>query len=152
MFAMETRLTRVRAGLGPRAAEITNRSISDWYGGSCSCGLAPGECRQHHRARVSQRPPEGDWRVWAYVAGRGAGKTRAGACWTQHRALSGIMKEAFQTYSRQRRGGEWINDPADSHPEEDLIDTLRGGIRDAFPDGLAPRPSFTPVHASRLLG
>ena len=62
------------------------------------------------------------------------------------------LKEAFQTYSRQRRGGEWINYPADSHPEEDLIDALRGGIRDAFPDGLAPRPSFKPVHASRVLG
>jgi hypothetical protein len=62
------------------------------------------------------------------------------------------VKEAFQTYSRQRRGGEWINYPADSHPEEDLIDALRAGIRDAFPDGLAPRPSFTSVHASRLLG
>ena len=52
------------------------------------------------------------------------------------------LKDAFQTYSRQRRGGEWIDYPADSHPEEDLIDALRGGIRDAFPDGLAPRPNF----------
>ena len=34
----------------------------------------------HPRGRTSQRPPPGDWRVWAYVAGRGAGKTRAGAC------------------------------------------------------------------------
>ena len=34
--------------------------------------------------RPTQRPPAGDWRVWAYVAGRGAGKTRAGACWIQH--------------------------------------------------------------------
>ncbi len=42
------------------------------------------------------------------------------------------LKEAFQTYSRQRRGGEWINYPVDSHPEEDLIDALRGGIRDAY--------------------
>jgi hypothetical protein len=46
----------------------------------------------------------------------------------------------------------WINYPDHSHPEEDLINALRGGIRDAFADGLAPRPSFTPVHASRLLG
>jgi hypothetical protein len=89
---METRLSRVRAALGPRAAEITDPSIWDWYGESCRCGLAPGECRQHPRARVSQRPPAGDWRVWSYVAGRGAGKTRAGACWIQHRALSGTIK------------------------------------------------------------
>ena len=31
MFAMETRLNRVKAGLGPRAAEITDRSPWDWY-------------------------------------------------------------------------------------------------------------------------
>jgi hypothetical protein len=62
------------------------------------------------------------------------------------------LKDAFQTYSRQRRGGEWIDYPADGHPEEDLIDALRGGIRDAFPEGLAPRPNLQAVHAARVLG
>ena len=52
----------------------------------------PGDCCLHPRGRPSQRPPAGDWRVWAYVAGRGAGKTRAGACWMQHRVEQGIMK------------------------------------------------------------
>lgn len=28
-----------------------------------------------------QRIPEGDWRGWMLLAGRGAGKTHAGACW-----------------------------------------------------------------------
>ena len=65
----------------------------DWYAESCPCGLPPGECREHPRARTSQRPPEGDWRVWAYVAGRGAGKTRAGAAWIQSRVDSGAMTE-----------------------------------------------------------
>ena len=64
----------------------------DWYAQSCPCGVPPGECRAHPRARLTQRPPAGDWRVWAYVAGRGAGKTRAGAAWIQHRALEGTMK------------------------------------------------------------
>ena len=63
----------------------------EWYSGACSCGLAVGECREHPRARSSQRPPAGDWRVWAYVAGRGAGKTRAGASWIQHRVDAGVM-------------------------------------------------------------
>ena len=63
------------------------------------------------------------------------------------------LKEAFQTYSRRRRGGEWLNYPVDSHPEEDLMDALRGGIRDAFPDGLEPKPrSIRAMHASRVLG
>jgi phage terminase large subunit-like protein len=31
--------------------------------------------------RRAQRPPEGDWRVWLVMAGRGFGKTRTGAEW-----------------------------------------------------------------------
>lgn len=37
-------------------------------------------------ARPGQRPPEGDWRVWLLMAGRGYGKTRAGAEWAHHLA------------------------------------------------------------------
>ncbi len=39
-----------------------------------------------HQAREDQLPPEGDWTIWAYIGGRGCGKTRAGAEWV--RALS----------------------------------------------------------------
>jgi hypothetical protein len=62
------------------------------------------------------------------------------------------LKDAFQTYSRQRRGGEWIDYPADSHPEEDMIDALRGGIRDALPEGGVIAPGLPRVHASRFMG
>ncbi|HEY7800422.1 MAG TPA: terminase family protein, partial [Hyphomonadaceae bacterium] len=34
-------------------------------------------------ARPSQLPPEGDWRIWLMMGGRGAGKTRAGAEWVR---------------------------------------------------------------------
>ena len=83
---------RHRLGTGTGPVEISDRSPWDWYAESCPCGLTPGACRVHPRARASQRPPEGDWRVWGYVAGRGAGKTRAGACWTQRRVEDGTMK------------------------------------------------------------
>lgn len=36
-----------------------------------------------HRARSAQLPPEGDWFVWLVMAGRGFGKTRAGAEWVR---------------------------------------------------------------------
>ena len=61
------------------------------------------------------------------------------------------LKDAFQTYSRQRRRGEWIDYPADSHPEEDMIDALRGGVRDAFPEGLVPNRDLRAVLAARAL-
>ena len=34
-------------------------------------------------ARPAQMAPEGDWRVWLLMAGRGFGKTRAGAEWVR---------------------------------------------------------------------
>lgn len=64
----------------------------NWYGGFCPCGLAPGECREHPRAREAQRPPQGDWRTWAYIAGRGAGKTNSGAQWVHDRVNRGIAR------------------------------------------------------------
>ena len=50
--------------------------------------LRPGEAeRLVHAwplwARRSQLPPPGDWRVWLLMAGRGFGKTRAGAEWVR---------------------------------------------------------------------
>jgi phage terminase large subunit-like protein len=39
-------------------------------------------CRWQHWARPNQLPPENtDWRIWLMLAGRGFGKTRAGAEW-----------------------------------------------------------------------
>jgi len=61
------------------------------------------------------------------------------------------LKEAFQTYSRQRRSGQWTDFPADSHPEEDSIDALRGGVRDALPEGNALAPYLPRVQAARVL-
>ncbi len=40
-------------------------------------------------ARPEQRAPDGDWRVWLYMAGRGAGKTRSGAEWVRERVEAG---------------------------------------------------------------
>jgi phage terminase large subunit-like protein len=40
-------------------------------------------------ARDSQLPPDGDWRIWLFLGGRGAGKTRAGAVWIAARVRDG---------------------------------------------------------------
>jgi hypothetical protein len=37
----------------------------------------------------AQRPPEGAWRTWLFLGGRGAGKTRAGAQWLSSQARDG---------------------------------------------------------------
>jgi phage terminase large subunit-like protein len=63
----------------------------DWYGPDCGCPAegrkSDGSCPAHKRARDNQRPPEGDdWIIWYIEAGRGFGKTEAGAQWIQHNA------------------------------------------------------------------
>ena len=62
------------------------------------------------------------------------------------------LKDAFRNYCRQRRGGQWIDFPADGHPEEDMMDALRGGIRDAMPEGCASVSNKLPwAHASGVI-
>ena len=39
------------------------------------------------QAHEGQRAPEGDWRTWVFLGGRGAGKTRAGAEWVWETAM-----------------------------------------------------------------
>ncbi len=34
-------------------------------------------------ARIDQLPPDGDWRAWLLIGGRGSGKTRSGAEWVR---------------------------------------------------------------------
>ena len=46
--------------------------------------------------------------------------------------------DAMQNYRRKQIGGQTVNYPADNQsPYEDMIVTLRGGIRDRFPEGRA---------------
>jgi phage terminase large subunit-like protein len=55
----------VRQALGALTGEQLTELLFDWK----------------RRARPEQLPPEGDWRIWLYLAGRGAGKTRSGGEW-----------------------------------------------------------------------
>jgi hypothetical protein len=58
---------------------------------------------------------------------------------------------AFQNYRRAKRGAEILDCPEDpQHPHEDLMDALRGGIRDVFPEGRRALPPLSTVHASRI--
>jgi phage terminase large subunit-like protein len=54
------------------------------YGQDVFNGFQPGHLREWGIVgRDEQKPPEGDWRTWLIMGGRGSGKTRAGAEWVQ---------------------------------------------------------------------
>lgn len=46
-------------------------------------------------ARPEQLAPDGVWQVWAYIAGRGAGKTRSGAEWVREKVKGGCSRIAL---------------------------------------------------------
>lgn len=88
--SLEARVSRLER---TRPTSVTwtpeQAELFDWYGGVCPCGLEPGKCKVHHRARDNQRPPGGDWRTLFWLAGRGFGKTRTGAEWVRSMAEIG---------------------------------------------------------------
>lgn len=55
-------------------------------------------------AMPHQLPPQGDWRTWVILGGRGAGKTRAGAEWVRRMVASGARRIAVvgETYHQAR--------------------------------------------------
>ena len=90
---------RLRRELGRRLAERPSR----WYCDREGCDGEPhdgmhfcehplphpegAEFWRCRHARADQRPPEGEWLVWMILAGRGFGKSRAGAEWLAFEAL-----------------------------------------------------------------
>jgi len=68
-------------GLGP---EGVRRVLHDW----------------RFWGRPAQLPPPGDWRVWLVLAGRGFGKTRAGAEWVRMVAGAAPSEQLEQLSSR----------------------------------------------------
>ena len=75
-------------GTAPASTVVESFDVARyaWYDDTCPCGLPAGECKVHPRARMSQRPPDGEWTRWFLMAGRGFGKTKAGAEWVRNLA------------------------------------------------------------------
>lgn len=59
-------------------------------------------------ARPNQLAPEGDWRIWMLIMGRGAGKTKAGSEW---------VREAAKKYKRIHLVGPTAGDVRDTMVE-----------------------------------
>ena len=81
--------------------------------------------------RPEQQQPEGDWNIWAYIAGRGAGKTRTAAEW--------VREEAKYTTTGQRRFALVARTAADVR---DVIVEGESGIINVTPP--SERPLYEP--------
>ncbi|WP_439573063.1 DNA-packaging protein [Phreatobacter sp.] len=85
-------------------------------------------------ARREQMPPPGAWRVWAFIGGRGAGKTRAGSEWV-HGIVHG--RDGFAPAAgRIALIGETID-----QVREVMVEGVSGLLATGFP---AERPRYEP--------
>jgi phage terminase large subunit-like protein len=85
----------------------------------------------HSWARPEQQSPEGDWNIWIYLAGRGAGKTRAAAEW--------VRETAKYTNTGQRRFALVARTAADVR---DVLVEGESGIMNVTPP--SERPLYEP--------
>jgi hypothetical protein len=61
------------------------------------------------------------------------------------------LKAALGNYMRAKRNGQWVDVPEDpQHPHEDLIDALRGGLMDRWPEGRKPDLKLPRAAPSRV--
>jgi phage terminase large subunit-like protein len=83
------------ASLAMKAAAMPTADRVEWL-----AGLSPGEADGLMRdwrfwARPEQLGPDGQWLCWLILAGRGFGKTRAGAEWVLDRLVAGDRRGAL---------------------------------------------------------
>jgi hypothetical protein len=59
---------------------------------------------------------------------------------------------ALQNYRRMKRGTQWQDKPEDrdAHPQEDLIDAMRGGLKTELPEGRKPPRTYNKTTANRM--
>jgi hypothetical protein len=58
---------------------------------------------------------------------------------------------ALRSYARARRGGQWMDYPADpQHPHEDLVDALRGGLKLSLPEDRGPARGLARARIGRV--
>jgi phage terminase large subunit-like protein len=81
--------------------------------------------------RPEQQAPDGDWNIWIYLAGRGAGKTRSAAEW--------VREQAKYTTTGQRRFALVARTAADVR---DVIVEGESGIMNVTPP--SERPLYEP--------
>jgi phage terminase large subunit-like protein len=79
-------------------------------------------------ARPDQVAPEGDWDIWAVIAGRGYGKSEVGAQWVKEQEAAGVKSIALV-----------------AETQKDLEDVMVARILSIYPPGQGPTVRYKPV-------
>ena len=82
-------------------------------------------------ARPNQLPPEGDWQTWLALAGRGFGKTEAGAQWIRHRVENGARSIALV-----------------AETQKDLEEVMVARLLKISPPEMMPKVRYKPVRVT----
>lgn len=82
-------------------------------------------------ARPEQMAPDGDWSTWVALAGRGFGKTEAGAQWIQERVNNGARSIALV-----------------AETQKDLEEVMVARLVKIAPPGQAPTVRYKPVRVA----
>lgn len=163
-----------------RLREVRKSTWRPFYCHTPGCDGKPHDEWNFKHARADQHPPPGDWLTWLIRGGRGSGKTRTGAEWTNRRVRvsprvaliaptgpdardilvegeSGILAtaspEATPTWEPSKRKLTWPNGAIGHTFSGEEPDRLRGPqFYDAWIDEPAHMPLIEQVWSNLLFG
>lgn len=82
------------------------------------------------KARPKQKAPPGDWDIWVIHAGRGFGKTYAGASW---------VKQQVELAEKEGRAKDFVVGILGNVYEDDVVETQIKAIMDLYPPDQRPK-------------
>jgi phage terminase large subunit-like protein len=86
-------------------------------------------------ARPNQIAPEGDWQTWLALAGRGFGKTEAGAQWVRERVKGGARSIALVAETQKDLEEVMVSRLVAIHPPEEAPRVRYKPVRLVWPNG-----------------
>lgn len=86
-------------------------------------------------ARPNQLPPPGDWQTWVALAGRGYGKTEAGAQWVRKREQQGARKIALVAETSRDLNTVMVPRLLNIYPEKDRPTVRFNPVKITWPSG-----------------
>jgi phage terminase large subunit-like protein len=111
---------------------------------------------QPFRPHPAQQPPDGLWRIWLFMGGRGAGKTRAGAEWVRAEIAAGRARRIALVGPTLNDVREvMIEGPSGLRsiaPDEERPVYIVSRRRLVWPDGLAEAFAFSAEDPDSLRG